>query len=90
LSSGTLSSTSASNESFPVVEIRRGLRDLIRQLSPRIPGPTIYVTHDEGDLRDLAERIVRLEKRELSEVGTERGSSGELSMNWRPKEHEFD
>jgi len=54
------------------LEIRRGLRDLIRELSPRIPGPTIYVTHDEGDLRELAEKIVRLENRGLNEAGTER------------------
>ncbi len=43
------------------VETRRGLRSLIRELSNGIPGPTIYVTHDEADVKELAEAIVLLE-----------------------------
>lgn len=39
---------------------RGTLRALLRDLSPRVPGPTIYVTHDPGDVRELAEEVVEL------------------------------
>jgi ABC-type sulfate/molybdate transport systems ATPase subunit len=39
---------------------RRSLRALLREISPRVAGPTIYVTHDPGDAHELAERVVRL------------------------------
>lgn len=41
-------------------ETRMSLFDLIRAVSPRVPGPTIYVTHDPEDARTLAEHAVRL------------------------------
>lgn len=44
---------------------RRTLRELLRELSPRIPGPTLYVTHDPGDVRELAEDILELENGKL-------------------------
>jgi ABC-type sulfate/molybdate transport systems ATPase subunit len=43
------------------VATRRSLRSLIRELSTGIPGPTIYVTHDEADVKELAQGIVLLE-----------------------------
>jgi len=42
-------------------ETRRSLRALLREVSPRIPGPTIYVTHDAGDASSLAEAVVMLD-----------------------------
>jgi ABC-type sulfate/molybdate transport systems ATPase subunit len=41
-------------------ETRRSLYDLIRVISPKVPGPTIYVTHNAEDARNLAEHAVRL------------------------------
>ena len=35
------------------------------ELSPRIPGPTFYVTHDPGDVWELAEDILELENGQL-------------------------
>lgn len=45
---------------------RRSLRALLREISPRISGPTIYVTHDVGDASELAEHLVRLQEGRLS------------------------
>jgi ABC-type sulfate/molybdate transport systems ATPase subunit len=42
-------------------ETRRSLRALLREVSPRIQGPTIYVTHDAADASSLAEGVVTLE-----------------------------
>lgn len=39
---------------------RASLYDLIRTVSPRVPGPTIYVTHNAEDAQNLAEHAVRL------------------------------
>ena len=39
---------------------RRSLYDLIRVISPQVPGPTIYVTHNAEDAQSLAEHVVRL------------------------------
>jgi molybdate transport system ATP-binding protein len=39
---------------------RISLCELVRGLSPQIPGPTIYVTHDAEDAASLAEHAVRL------------------------------
>ena len=39
---------------------RMSLYALVRGLSPQIPGPTIYVTHDAEDASSLAEHAVRL------------------------------
>lgn len=39
---------------------RMSLYALVRGLSPQIPGPTIYVTHDAEDATSLAEHAVRL------------------------------
>ena len=47
---------------------RRELRALVREISPRIPGPTIYVTHDESDARDLAEKTFRIGAGTLAET----------------------
>ncbi len=42
-------------------ETRLSLRRLLREISPRVSGPTIYVTHDAGDAASLAESVVTLE-----------------------------
>jgi ABC-type molybdate transport system ATPase subunit len=42
-------------------ETRRSLYELIRDASSRIPGPTIYVTHNAEDAQSLAECAFRLE-----------------------------
>lgn len=55
---------------------RETLRVLLRTLSPLIPGPTVYVTHDPGDVRELAEEIVELTKGKL----VPRGSPEELGI----------
>lgn len=47
---------------------RRSLRTLIRQVSPQVPGPTIYVTHDETDAQELAENVVGLQGGTLQQV----------------------
>jgi ABC-type sulfate/molybdate transport systems ATPase subunit len=41
-------------------EIRHSLYTLIRDISPQLPGPTIYVTHNAEDAQHLAEYGVRL------------------------------
>ena len=41
-------------------DTRRSLYGLIREMSPQVPGPTIYVTHNAEDARSLAERCIRL------------------------------
>jgi ABC-type molybdate transport system ATPase subunit len=41
-------------------ETRQSLYDLIRAISPRIAGPTIYVTHNRDDAEALAEQGFRL------------------------------
>jgi len=46
-------------------ETRLSLRGLLREVSPRISGPTIYVTHDAGDAGSLAEGVITLEGRTL-------------------------
>jgi len=40
---------------------RLSLHALLRELCPRVPGPTIYVTHSSDDARALAENVLRLE-----------------------------
>lgn len=52
------------DEPFSAVdrETRQSLHDLIRAISPRVPGPTIYVTHDAEDARSLAEYGFRLSR----------------------------
>ncbi len=40
---------------------RLALHGLLRELSPRVPGPTIYVTHSAEDARALAENVMSLE-----------------------------
>lgn len=46
-------------------ETRLSLRALLREVSPRVPGPTIYVTHDAEDASSLADAVVTLEGRQL-------------------------
>ena len=41
-------------------ETRTSLYNLIRAVSPQVPGPTIYVTHNPDDAQELAEHAVRL------------------------------
>jgi ABC-type sulfate/molybdate transport systems ATPase subunit len=55
------------DEPFSAVdrETRLALHALLRELSPRVPGPTLYVTHSEDDARALAENVVRLEAGQL-------------------------
>ena len=40
-------------------DTRASLYGLIRLISGRVPGPTIYVTHDAEDDQSLAEHAVR-------------------------------
>jgi ABC-type sulfate/molybdate transport systems ATPase subunit len=40
---------------------RLALHGLLRELSPKVPGPTIYVTHSAEDARALAENVMSLE-----------------------------
>ncbi len=47
-------------------ETRLSLRDLLREVSPRVSGPTIYVTHDAGDASTLAQGVFTLEDGKLS------------------------
>ncbi len=47
-------------------ETRLSLRDLLREVSPRVSGPTIYVTHDAADASTLAEGVFTLEDGKLS------------------------
>jgi molybdate transport system ATP-binding protein len=54
-------------------ETRRSLYELIRVISPQVPGPTIYVTHNAEDAQSLAEHAVRL-------------TSGRLVVDDRPWE----
>lgn len=50
---------------------RAALRELLRNVSPRIPGPTIYVTHEVADARELAESVARLNGGRLTQGGLE-------------------
>lgn len=50
------------------VETKASLIDLLRRLSPQVAGPTIYVTHDPGDARELAEAAFRLHQGALKAV----------------------
>jgi ABC-type sulfate/molybdate transport systems ATPase subunit len=47
-------------------ETRQSLYALIRSISPTVPGPTIYVTHDAEDAEALAEGAFRLEEGALT------------------------
>jgi ABC-type sulfate/molybdate transport systems ATPase subunit len=38
---------------------------LLEQISPEVPGPTIYVTHHAEDARRLAERVVKMDAGKL-------------------------
>ncbi len=59
------------DEPFSSVDMRtrRGLHSLLRAASARIPGPTIYVTHDPVDARELSENAVILEGTRLRADG---------------------
>ena len=63
------------DEPFSAVdqETRSSPDDLIRVMSPQVPGPTIYVTHNAEDARNLAEYAVRL-------------TAGRLAVDERPWE----
>ncbi|MBL8144601.1 MAG: ATP-binding cassette domain-containing protein [Acidobacteria bacterium] len=54
---------------------RLALHKLLRELSPRVPGPTIYVTHSSEDARALAENVLSLEGGRL--VASERPWEGQ-------------
>jgi ABC-type sulfate/molybdate transport systems ATPase subunit len=41
-------------------EMRMALYELVQTASERVVGPTIYVTHDDGDAQVLAQESVRL------------------------------
>jgi len=60
-------------------ETRLSLRGLLREVSPRVSGPTIYVTHDADDASSLAEGVVALEGGKLrpAEHPWERGEGSE-------------
>ncbi len=51
------------DEPFSAVDrkTRLALHSLLRELSPGVPGPTIYVTHSAEDARALAESVMSLE-----------------------------
>lgn len=57
------------DEPFSSVDRRtkRELYSLIQALSPELPGPTIYVTHNAEDAQSLSECAFRLEGRTLLE-----------------------
>jgi ABC-type sulfate/molybdate transport systems ATPase subunit len=67
------------DEPFSAVDrkTRLGLHNLLRALSPRVPGPTIYVTHSAEDARALAESVMSI-------------AGGRLSTSERPWEAEDD
>jgi molybdate transport system ATP-binding protein len=45
---------------------KAALYDLLRQVSPLVPGPTIYVTHHSDDAASLAETVITLEAGRLA------------------------
>jgi ABC-type sulfate/molybdate transport systems ATPase subunit len=45
---------------------RRSLQHLLREMSPRVTGPTIYVTHSAEDAQALAENVVALREGRLA------------------------
>jgi hypothetical protein len=45
---------------------KRWLYDLLRSVSPLVPGPTIYVTHHDDDAVSLAESVITLEHGKLA------------------------
>ncbi len=51
------------DEPFSAVDrkTRLALHSLLRELSPRVPGPTIYVTHSSEDAHALAESVMSIE-----------------------------
>lgn len=51
------------DEPFSAVDTktRLALHSLLRDLSPLVPGPTIYVTHSADDARALAESVMSIE-----------------------------
>lgn len=51
------------DEPFSAVDrkTRLALHGVLRELSPRVPGPTIYVTHSAEDAHALAESVMSLE-----------------------------
>lgn len=57
---------------------RLALHMLLRELSPRVPGPTIYVTHSSEDARALAENVLSLEGGRL--VASDRPWEGESAQ----------
>jgi len=56
------------DEPFSSVDRRMkdSLYELLRQVSPTIPGPTIYVTHHVDDAASLAEAVVTLQAGRLA------------------------
>jgi len=55
------------DEPFSAVDrkTRLTLHAVLQEVSPQVPGPTIYVTHDSGDASSLAEKVFTLEGGEL-------------------------
>jgi len=51
---------------------KESLYQLLRDLSPRVPGPTIYVTHQTDDAASLAEAVVTIEAGRLTMRSGER------------------
>jgi ABC-type sulfate/molybdate transport systems ATPase subunit len=47
-------------------ETKKSLYQLLRQVSPRVEGPTIYVTHHRDDAVSLAESVMTLEAGKLT------------------------
>lgn len=45
---------------------KESLYELLRDLSPRVPGPTIYVTHQADDAASLAEAVVTIDAGKLT------------------------
>jgi ABC-type sulfate/molybdate transport systems ATPase subunit len=50
-------------------QTRQALYELLRQVSPLVSGPTIYVTHQKDDAISLAEAVVTIEAGRLAQGG---------------------
>ncbi len=57
---------------------RLSLHELVRDLSARVPGPTVYVTHSSEDAQALAENVLSLEAGRL--VPSERPWQGYTNL----------
>ena len=68
------------DEPFSAVDrkTKLSLHQLLRELSPRVPGPTIYATHSSEDAQALAQNVLSLEAGRL--VPSERPWEGDANL----------